>query len=246
VVFVDDNPLELDEIKLAHPGITCLRFFPKDPAKVWELLGTLRDLFGKPAVLEEDRLRGASIRATSQFRQAGEHTGSIEFLQGLQGVVTIDCRNDPADMRALELINKTNQFNLNGLRVSEGEWKRYLESPGSLSITVSYQDKFGPLGKIAVVLGQQVEKRVIVSHWVMSCRAFSRQIEHHTLRALFQHSNADEIQLAFQPTPRNQPLQEFVRLMGVHSNGSGNPLLTLSGLQPQIGRLPHQESYLKP
>jgi HAD superfamily phosphatase (TIGR01681 family) len=62
VVFVDDNPMDLAEVQQAFPGITCLRFRARDTGSVWNLLGELRNLFGKPVLTDEDRLRQASIR----------------------------------------------------------------------------------------------------------------------------------------------------------------------------------------
>jgi len=50
-----------------------------------------------------------------------------------------------------ELINKTNQFNLNGVRLSEGQWMQHLADPASIVVSVSYEDKFGALGVIGVV-----------------------------------------------------------------------------------------------
>ena len=66
VVFVDDSLMELDEVKRTFPGITCLQFPGKDAAKTWHLLCELRDLFGKPLLMDEDRLRRASLRAFSE------------------------------------------------------------------------------------------------------------------------------------------------------------------------------------
>ncbi len=206
VVFVDDNPMELEEVAQALPGITCRRFPGKDAVKLWSLLTELRDLFGKPVLGEEDALRAASIRASSEIREAG---ASPDFLAGLGGVVTIDYRKDPADKRPLELINKTNQFNLNGLRMSEGEWQRCLAANNSVLAVVSYRDKFGPLGKIGTVLGERHGNTLKVSHWVMSCRAFSRNIEHRTIASLFNITGVDWIEFAFTRTNRNGPLQEF-------------------------------------
>lgn len=234
VVFVDDSPMELDEVRRAFPGITCLQFPGKHPDKVWSLLGQLRDLFGKPLVMDEDRLRQASLRASAQLQGMGDAAGSPEFLRSLQGTVTFSWRRDPADKRPLELINKTNQFNLNGLRIGEGEWQRDLEDPARIVAVVSYQDKFGPLGKIAVLAGLRSGAKVRVSNWVMSCRAFSRRIEHHTLDALFRHSGAEEIEFAFQPTERNQPLQEFFRATGICTEISRENFLSRCGI------LPHQ------
>jgi FkbH-like protein len=243
VVFVDDNPMELEEVRRAHPGITCLRFPGKDAAAVWNLLGGLRDLFGKPLLMEEDRLRQASIRASAQIQEMAEDAASPEFLRSLQGTVTLEWGVDSSDKRALELINKTNQFNLNGLRIGEGEWRRRLEDDDTVLAVASYQDKFGPLGKVAVLLGSQHGSRVRVSHWVMSCRAFSRRLEHHTLDGLFQYSNAEEVEFAFEATERNQPLQEFFHSLGISDEG-GTRRISRSRFLEQCGVLPHQVSIL--
>jgi FkbH-like protein len=214
VVFVDDSPLELDEVRTGFPTMTCLPFPNGSPAKVVELLEQLRDLFGKPAVFREDALRQASIRASGQFKEAarqGDSGGFGEFMKGLEGKVSFDARKDSGNKRLLELINKTNQFNLNGVRLTEGEWLRRLEDPASFVVSVSYEDKFGPLGAIGVVAGKRAAGRLEIGTWVMSCRAFSRRIEFHTLEYLFGSSGAESISLKFQPTERNQPLQEFLR-----------------------------------
>jgi predicted enzyme involved in methoxymalonyl-ACP biosynthesis len=76
-------------------------------------------------------------------------------------------------------------------------------------MAASYEDKFGPLGKIAVLLGRIQGKSLRIDSWVMSCRAFSRRIEHQSLKQLFEKFDAEEIGFDYQPTPRNGPLQEF-------------------------------------
>ncbi len=244
VVFVDDNPMELEEVQRAHPGITCLRFPVRDAAALWNLLGDLRDLFGKPLLMEEDRLRQASIRASAQIQEMTEDGAAPEFLRTLRGTVTLDWNADSSDKRALELINKTNQFNLNGLRIEESEWRRRLEDAGTVLAVASYQDKFGPLGKVAALLGTRQGATVRVSHWVMSCRAFSRRLEHHTLDGLFCHSNAEEIEFAFKATGRNQPLHEFFLGLGILPDAEGLHRISRSGFREHCGDLPHQVSNL--
>ncbi|HEY1755181.1 MAG TPA: HAD-IIIC family phosphatase [Bryobacteraceae bacterium] len=244
VVFVDDNPMELEEVRVAHPGITCLLFPKKDPTAVWGLLGELRDCFGKPVLMDEDRLRQASIRASAQIQEMADDAASPEFLRTLQGKVTLDWSADPADKRALELINKTNQFNLNGLRIEEAEWRRHLDDESTVLAVASYEDKFGPLGKVAVLLGSQRAGKVTVSHWVMSCRAFSRRLEHHTLDGLFQQADAGEVEFAFAATDRNQPLQEFFESLGISAGADGSHRISRAGFEEQCGVLPHQVSSL--
>lgn len=244
VVFVDDNPMELEEARQAHPGLTCLRFPKKDPAGVWSLLADLHDLFGKPLVTDEDNLRLPSIRASAQIQEIGKDADSPGFLCTLRGAVTIECGKDPSDKRALELINKTNQFSLNGRRIADGEWLRLLEQDEAILMTAAYQDKFGPLGKIAVLLGLRAGPRINVSHWVMSCRAFSRRIEHHMLASLFDSPGTVEIEFALEATERNQPLQEFFQSLGISADQDGAYRLTRSGFQERCGALPHNVSNL--
>ena len=240
VVFIDDNPMELEEVRRAFPGITCRQFNAKDAAGVWNLLGELRNLFGKPLITQEDQLRQASIRASARIQEIGGASDSPEFLRGLEGSVTLNWHLDPSDKRALELINKTNQFNLNGIRVAEAEWQRLLSHPDTILGVVSYSDKFGPLGRIGVIAGSRDGASVEVKHWVLSCRAFSRRIEHHTLHGLFHDHGVDEIRFAFQTTERNQPAREFFRSLGIKPDSTGGYVILNNDFFSRGGELPHR------
>jgi FkbH-like protein len=211
VVFVDDSPLELAEVKAAYPGVECV-FFPKDDDKaVYELLFQLRDLFGKTSITAEDGLRMESIRASATIAEVsrGEGYTPERFLQEAGGKLVISFAKEPHDPRALELINKTNQFNLNGKRHTEGSWHQYLNDPTAFLMLVSYEDKFGPLGKIAVMAGRAENGKLTIDHWVMSCRAFSRRIEHGCLQQVFAKFAAGEAKFDHVKTQRNQPVQDF-------------------------------------
>jgi predicted enzyme involved in methoxymalonyl-ACP biosynthesis len=45
----------------------------------------------------------------------------------------------------------------------------------------------------------------------MSCRAFSRRIEHQCLQYLFDEFGAERLSFEYTPTSRNGPLQEFLK-----------------------------------
>jgi FkbH-like protein len=239
VVFVDDNEMELEEVRRKHPGITTLKFDGRNPAALWALLENLRNLFGKPTLTEEDRLRQASIRSSAQIELAGEAAGNPEFLRTLNGTVTLAWAVAGADKRPLELVNKTNQFNLNGVRISEGEWQQLVRDPSTVVAVGSYEDKFGPLGKVAVVVGRQTGDTVELKHWVMSCRAFSRRLEHHMLDEIFRKTGARRIEMAFVPTERNRPLREYFEAIGIPVNG-GVTAITLGEWEERRGILPHR------
>jgi FkbH-like protein len=211
VVFIDDSPMEVAEVHAAFPQMDCIQFPKSHPQAVWELLKRLRDNFGKGAVSAEDEIRLRSIRAASESRidLREQGPGTEDFLRQAESTLTFCLATDARDHRAFELINKTNQFNLNGRRFSEAEWITFLQDPAAFLLTASYEDKYGPLGKIAVVMGKRDGGKLHVDSWVMSCRAFSRRIEHQCLKYLFEKLDVDEIVFDFAATPRNGPLQDF-------------------------------------
>jgi FkbH-like protein len=211
VIFVDDSPMEVAEVHAVFPQMDCLVFPKGNNQSIWDLLKRLRDCFGKATVSREDEIRLGSIRAAAILRSSLRDNGlsSEDFLRNAEGTITFCLGTDARDKRAFELINKTNQFNLNGKRISESEWLRFLQAPGAFLLSASYGDKYGPLGKIAVIVGKMNRRTLHVNSWVMSCRAFSRRIEHHCLKYLFEKFGAEEIVFDYATTPRNRPLQDF-------------------------------------
>jgi FkbH-like protein len=212
VIFIDDSPMELAEVKAAFPDMECLLFRKTDYQGFLQLLRHLRDAFGKAIVSEEDSIRLESIRAAAALQNSsnGDGTSIDTFLQDAKASVTITFGREKEDGRAFELINKTNQFNLNGKRLTESSWTAYFNDPSSFLMTISYEDKYGALGKIAVLLGRMQGKAATINYWVMSCRAFSRRIEYQCLSWLFENLDLREITFAYHPTDRNKPIQDFL------------------------------------
>jgi FkbH-like protein len=210
VVFVDDSPTEVAEVKAAFPEMECIVFPKSDYQGLWNLLKHLRDLFGKALLTEEDALRLRSIRDAVPWQDVEPAESTDEFLKSAESFIVFESVLPNGNSRAFELVNKTNQFNLNGKRFSESEWQKSLSNPAAFVLSVSYKDKFGPLGRIAVIMGTTLGSKVTVNGWVMSCRAFSRRIEHQCLKYLFESLNADEIVFDYEVTPRNGPFQRFL------------------------------------
>lgn len=202
VVFIDDSPIELAEVSAAFPDLQCRQFPTDDEAAVVELLTELRDLFGRAAVVSDDTLRIESIRAAYELRD--QATDSDTFLEGADAEITLEW-NQP-DERSLQLVNKTNQFNLNGRRMDEFTWHRRQRDAEAFTLGVVYRDRFAPLGKISVVLGRHLGNELHIDSWVLSCRAFSRRIEHAVLESMFLRYGVDRLVFDFEATNRNGPL----------------------------------------
>jgi len=245
VVCVDDSPMDLAEIKAVHPGAECLLFPRENPQAAYELLERLRDLFGKDKISQEDGLRAASLRANVELqhdRKQASPGAAGDFISHIDGKLTLSSQKQPLDSRSLELVNKTNQFNLNGRRFQEAEWQNWLNAPDAVLVAASYRDKYGPLGKIAVIAGDLLhgvnvngvnggssgKRRLCIRTWVMSCRAFSRLIEYECIRWLFAKLDVEELEFDFLPTARNTPMQNFLQQV---RNAPAEPHCRLSRAQ---------------
>src|SRR2546422_9694300 len=62
----------------------------------------------------------------------------------------------------------------------------------------------------SVLAGRQEAKKLFIDTWVMSCRAFSRCIEHRCLEELFARFGVDEVEFDFAATNRNSQLRAFL------------------------------------
>ena len=222
VVFVDDSAAELAEVAAVHPDVACLRFPTGDDGAVYAVLEELRDLFGKPILSEEDALRARTVGGVPPDLPpvtSGAERQDAFLARAEQELVVL-----PApvvgDPRPLELVNKTNQFNLNGRRYTEGEWRALLGREGAFAVLLAYRDRYGPLGKVSVLAGRLAGRRLRVDTWVLSCRAFSRRIEWATLDFLFDRLKILDIAFAYAPTPKNHLVADFLRSLADEEPGT--------------------------
>jgi hypothetical protein len=128
-----------------------------------------------------------------------------EFLRSLAMRLEVTDRSGGDRARAVQLINKTNQFNLNGRRWTDDEVGAVLSRGGRL-VCATLSDRSGSHGEIlALLMGAD---RVVES-WVMSCRVFQRRVEHAFLLALIDGDLAPAA-FRFARTERNEPMARFL------------------------------------
>ena len=202
VVFVDDSPMELAEVAARHPDLTTILFPTNDPGALADTLGEIAGLLWREEVTADDRLRLDSLRSAVDVAQARDSAQDERaFLEDLAGRVTIRAGSSWREPRVRELVNKTNQFNLNGRRFDEAQWRELCTRPEAFAWSISYEDRFGPLGTVAVLAGVRHDREITVDCWVLSCRAFSRAIEHQVLAILGE--DVDRVVLDLEQTDRN-------------------------------------------
>lgn len=234
-VFVDDNPVELAEVGTALSQVKCLQFPVRDD-QLAQFLRELAVLFARQTISNEDRQRTEMYRRRLEVSTlspvAGEGADLTDFLAKLRMELTIFDRSAGDRERAVQLINKTNQFNLNGRRMTDDEVTGILASGGRL-YTAKLDDRTGSHGEILVCLID--EKRQIVS-FVLSCRVFQRQVEYAFICWLVRRFG-NEIKLAYAATERNTPVREFFRDTALALNEEGIFLDGIRFLENHAARL---------
>jgi FkbH-like protein len=174
VVFLDDSPVERAEVQRRFPDIAVAEL-PDDPAqRVPMLLRT--GLFDHRLVTNESRDRNRMYAENAQreaaLREAGDYQ---QFLRGLQMVMEAGAFEEARE-RVIELIHKTNQFNLTTRRYNWAELAAVVHD--GFGRFYRLNDKFGDNGIISVVaVARDGDEDARIDLWLMSCRALGRKVE---------------------------------------------------------------------
>jgi FkbH-like protein len=156
---------------------------------------------------------------------------------------------DDADLdRVVQLIGKTNQFNLTTRRHSAEHVRRLLSRPETIAWTLRMADRFGDHGLVSVVLAVAGADRnpstrpalLCIDTWLMSCRVIGRTVEECFFNALAEEARRREVGRlvgCYIPTPKNGLVKDlydrlgFIRQEG-EDGGTATYELSLAGAVP--------------
>lgn len=212
-VFIDDNPAEQEEVKSNIPDIAILPVQqPSDMRKFLDWSG----YFEVTNYSKEDLQRVNLYKVNLGGNLSMNETDYQNYLLGLEMHADF-AEVSPANIdRVTQLVNKTNQFNLTGLRLNRAEIEIF--SKINATICGTLYDKYGNNGLVSVILGEiQKNNTLVISLWVMSCRVFKRQMEYAMfdhLVELCRHRNIDKILGKYIPTTKNMPVADLYKDLG--------------------------------
>jgi FkbH-like protein len=201
LVFVDDNPVERAWVRQELPEVLVLDM-PEEPALFCQAIERAR-AFPMHTLTQEDLGRNVSYRARALVRDAKVRVGDIgAFLQSLNAEAQREDVGAASIDRITQLIKRTNQFKLNASSFSA----RQLGENADGVFAIRLKDRLQDYGIVAVVVSETKGDEVIIHNWVMSCRVFSRRVEHATLeliRSLARQRGAHRIRAQFHPSAKN-------------------------------------------
>jgi FkbH-like protein len=243
IVFVDDNPAEIEIVRQFVPEAVTILLGP-DPS---EYVAQLQDcrFFEPLRITSEDAQRTAQYQSNNHRRVLLESVTDMDaYLESL--AIEAEIREfNPLDVpRLAQLINKSNQFNLTTRRRSEAEVQALISSPTFVSYSVRLKDRFGDHGLISIVIAEQTETILAVDTWLMSCRVLKRQVEDEVLNELArlaQLRGCNVIKGLYLRTPKNDMVRDFYSRMGftlvAESDQSRGFELSVANFQPHLTRI---------
>ena len=178
VMFVDDNPAERDQMRQSLPQVKVLEL-PQDPADY------VRALLSSPwlarlELTKEDTGRTESYRARAKVADLRRSANSLDqFYASLAPKLYCQPLGEGNLARALQLLQKTNQFNATARRHNAQVLTGMVEN-GADVVVLGLEDKFSAKESVGLII---LDWSVGEAGWpeidtyLLSCRVLGRGIE---------------------------------------------------------------------
>lgn len=216
IVFFDDNPVERAQVSQAHPEVLVVEL-PKNPRLYRQTLENL-NVFDVLSLTKEDLVRGEMYTGKRKRAELEQSAESIEdFLRTLELKVKIQPVNDFDTPRVVQLIGKTNQFNLTTRRYTDAEVRQFRESKDSIVYSMAVTDKFGDEGVVGVAIVKIKNGDWWIDSFLMSCRVIGRSAETALLARIVADARsvkAKRIIGEYIPTKKNPPAADLYEKHG--------------------------------
>lgn len=214
-VYLDDSPQECALVREMLPEVTVVDF----PNNVEELPGLMYEIwqqfFEKAIVTEEDIVKTEQYRANALRENYRKIVGSFnDYLMGLQICLFKENPNKNLE-RLLQLLNKTNQFNLTTKRYTQDEFMALANDEHKKIFCYRVTDKFGDYGIVAVVIVDLDESKI--TDFTMSCRVMGKNIENAIIEDVENYLwqlGTNVIRAEYRFTEKSKPVSKLYENLG--------------------------------
>ncbi|MEW5946143.1 MAG: HAD-IIIC family phosphatase [bacterium] len=216
LVFVDDSEMEIGLVNAMLPEVHTL-LLSGDASGYADLLAGC-GLFDTVVRSEEDRRRGEMYGAEAERKKFRSSTGDIaQYLSSLEMKIKIARADDYSMPRIVQLIQRTNQFNLTTKRHSESEIARFAGSANHDVLFLQYSDRFGDMGIVGVAIMEHGDEVTDMDSFLLSCRVLGRKVEDaflaECLRAC-ENRGRKAVSGTYIPTAKNAQVADFYEKRG--------------------------------
>jgi FkbH-like protein len=180
-VFIDDRGDQREIVCSMFPEIHAMDALSErtwNLMDVWAGLAHVGDDGDRTQLYREREEREAFLQGTPADQDASSFLSRLGLKAAIRPAVRGDLK------RIVELINRTNQFNLNASRTSFREATSWIASSHRRILVIEGADKFGQMGLICAAFVEFGPTATRIPVFVLSCRVFGYGFEKAMLNAI--------------------------------------------------------------
>jgi len=209
LAFIDDTAFERQQVAAIWPQVRTYA-----DTQVVELAALPE--FDVP-VTQESRDRRQMYRAEEKRNTLMQtsHTDIADFLR--QCGLTLELfvpRSEEEKMRCYELVVRTNQLNMSGIKYTPEEFDAVLARPDHKIFAFSCADQFGSYGIVGFGQYRIESKTMVFTEFAMSCRVAGKFVESALFSALLASEGCTGGNFTVQKTKKNTLLRNTLESIG--------------------------------
>jgi FkbH-like protein len=230
IALIDDSLFERTEVSQNSPEVRCY-----DALEGLNLL-TLPE-FNPPLSNLSAKRRLSYLTESKRINTKINFKGNIDdFLKSCEMNLTVLDPTQNKD-RCYELVMRSNQFNISGLKYNKEDFFNILSL--NQSICWSVNDRFGEYGVVGFLRWEQSDSHLVIIDFVMSCRVAEKRVEEAIFSWFLENICLSKTtQIRFVNTNRNKPIFDKLTQIGAELVSSVNDISILTITKEMLSKNP--------
>jgi len=210
-VFWDDNPIEREKVRIRLKNVEVIE--PDEDISNWSKQLLEYDKFSKFSFTENDYNRTKQYQIRHKFiNDKKNYKSEIDYLKSIKIKLKIVKINNGNIDRAVQMCQRTNQFNTSSKRYNHDELSDLNKK--NKCFMVHMKDIYGDHGLISLVcLKLKPEKILLLDTFLISCRILGRYSENWILNEILtivKKNKINKLIAEFTPTKKNDIAKNFL------------------------------------
>ena len=209
LAFVDDTAFERNQVTSVHPQVRTY-----DACEIADLLS--RPEFDVP-VTAESRDRRSMYKAEEKRNELmdSSQTDIVDFIRKCNLKLHVFTpETEEEKLRCYELVVRTNQLNMSGVKYTPEEFQSVLARPDHHNFAFSCADDFGSYGIVGYGQYRIEDETMIFTEFAMSCRVAGKFVESALFSYLLRSKTCERGIFGVIKTPKNTLLRNTLTSIG--------------------------------
>ncbi len=247
MVFFDDNPTERALVEKFLPEVLVIDV-PEDVAEYTRTLDRVH-AFDWLQITKEDLNRTSTYVSNKKREELRlSYSDYSEYLKQLKMRAKFELVKDSSINRFVQLLNKSNQFNLVTNRYSEAAINELRNNEKYCLYTVSLSDCYSDYGIISCVVTEFDGNICKIRDWCMSCRVLNKGVETFILKKMIDlcvDRGITRIDGEYKRTDKNKLVEKLYNKLGFEEDGFSSDFYKLYHLRKERYFEVNTENYIK-